>query len=81
MTTAAPAAPATSEAQPPASASPGVLMGFLLVGAVPAVFWTGIAALGGHLLGLTLSPTSLAVMAFVLALFLMAVFAAIMVAR
>lgn len=77
----APAAQATSGEHRPASGSPNVLMGFLMVAAVPAVFWTGMAALGGHLLGFTLSPLSLAVMALVLALFLMAVFAAIVVAR
>lgn len=53
------------------------LMGFLIVGIFPALFWTVLAAAGGWSMGYQMSPMTLAAMGASISAFLLIVFASL----
>lgn len=77
----APAVRAAEGEQRPAVLSPVVAIGFLLVAGLPALFWAGIAGLAGHVLGFSISATTLMLGGAMVALFLVAIFAAVVIGR
>ncbi len=56
---------------------PGKLMGLAIVSLVPALFWTGVLALIGPLIGITFDLNTLVMVGIVIALFLSVVFSAL----